>query len=173
MQIFDLRAYRAMVVAALSQARAEGKAVTFSNTGPAHAAVVLEVMVDASSRTLDVISGVLDKAAWSPDSLHRFLQGKGRLRILLDEVPDGNLPPNSAALDLLKEGADVEIKCLPKPLGMHLCIADGEHIRLEHQQKTCEATVTFGDKKFGSLATQVFENAWTKVAVPLRQLEPA
>jgi hypothetical protein len=158
-----------MLLASMAEARAEGKPATFSSTGMAHAGVVLDVMIDDSSRSLDVISGFLNSSAWSSESLRRFLRRGGTLRVLLDEVPDGEIPRNSALWDIQHEKR-VEVRQLRERLDMHLCIADGQHVRLEHEQRLCEATVTFNDKGFGFTATAVFESAWQDQSVPLREL---
>lgn len=166
---FDLRSYRTMLLAAMAEARADGAPATFSSTGLAHAGVVLEVMIEDSSKSLDVISGFLNRSAWSSNSLRGFLRRGGRLRVLLDEVPSGELPTDSALWEIQHE-EHVQVRRLNRPLGMHLCIADGQHVRLEHEQRSCEATVTFHDRDFGSRATAVFESVWEKQSVPMREL---
>jgi hypothetical protein len=170
----ELRSYRAMVLAAMEKARSEGTSVTFSNTGPAHAAIVLEVMLEAATRTADVVSGFMDRSAWNPELIRKFLARNGKLRVILDELSSDELPKTSALSDLA-EGGKIEIRRLAEPLGMHLCITDGQHVRLEHDQRACEATVTFGDKEFGGDATKIFDDIWNTKAVPLglRQLEYA
>ncbi len=163
--------YRTKVLAALKQARAEGKPVTFSNTGPAHASIVLDVMVAESSHVLDVISGCLDRAVWSSETLRKFIDRGGRVRVVLDEAPDGKIPQNSVLWDLLHEvEGSIQLGWIREPLGVHLCVADGEHVRLEKEHRRCEADVTFGDKDLASAATRVFDRIWSSQLQPMREL---
>lgn len=164
MPVVDLRTYRAMVEAAMAEAIATKKPVVFENTGPAHAGVVLEVLAANCVKSLDIVSGFLDSAAWSAESLSKFLSrnNSSQIRILLDELKDDSLPARSALLSLVPNERLVA-KRLSHPLGAHLCVGDRTHVRLETAQHSAEATVTLGDSEFGARAADIFNDLWETV----------
>jgi hypothetical protein len=175
----DLHAYRVMVLDAMEQATKTGKPVVFGNTGPAHAAVVLEVMLANATKTIDIVSGFLHASVWLVPAIDKLLsRGKDiQIRILLDELTDSTIPEGSA-LSQVAPSKRISAKRLSAPLGVHLCLVDSKHIRLEALQRTHEASVTFGDDRFGLIVARTFNSLWKQLSdVPLlsckRELCPA
>jgi hypothetical protein len=162
--ILDLRAYRTMVETAMARALSEKKPVILGNTGPAHAAVVLEIMAANSNNTLDIVSGFLDDSVWSADFLQAFLtrNPKSEIRILLDDLPHDRVPDRSA-LNRLRRSDRLVAKRLPLPLGVHFCVGDGLHIRLEPLPSSCEASVSFGNRELAQRIESSFESMWGKL----------
>lgn len=162
----DLHAYRAMVLAAMQQANQSGQPVIFGNTGPAHAAIVLDVMLSCAERSVEIISGFLDKTVWKAENIRRLLDRRNagvRCRIILDELTENEIPKGSALSDVPADER-LQVRRLVQPLGTHLCVVDSKHIRLEALQRTHEASVTFGDSQdLGPNMTRIFETLWAKV----------
>src|SRR5689334_10634270 len=138
---YDLRSYRAMVADAMQQAETSKSPVVFENTGSAHAAIVLDVMIGKAALSLDVVSGFLDKTVWNVDVLRAFLarSPNAQVRILLDELDEDVIPSGSALSEIDDEGR-IKVKRLPVVLGTHFCIADKKHVRLEAVLKTHQAS---------------------------------
>ena len=148
----------------MADAIAVKKSAVFGNTGPAHAAVVLEVMANNSEKSLDIVSGFLDGSVWNSDVLQSFLNRNhdSHIRILLDDIPNDKLPSHSA-LNRLRRSDRLVVKKLHSSIGAHFCVSDGLHIRLEPSPSSCEASVAFGNQKMVSRIDTLFENMWTKL----------
>lgn len=163
--IMTIEVYRTQVAAAMKRARATGKPVSFDNSGPAHAKAVLDVLVGAAERKIDIVAGVLHKDIWDASILRQFLARPGaEARVLLDEITDDHIPANSAVA-ALSDCRNLIVKRLPQSFHMHFCVSDSRDVRLEYDKPGCAASIAFGDLKgFGRIAEQTFEDLWSSVA---------
>jgi len=157
----ELEAYKLKVIAAMQRAKTSGSPSVFENKGPAHARVVLEVMLADGERSVDVLTGVMDSAGWEEKALLDFLSRhpEGRIRVLFDQLNGSELPENSVLKKLIRH-THVETGQLMTPFGTHLCIVDNKHVRLEYNHDIGEANITFGDPEAAERATAIFETLW-------------
>lgn len=162
----DLRTYKAMVLAAMRRAQDTHKPEVFENTGPDHARIVLDVLLDSGSRSVDVIAGRMDKSVWSSDAIVNFLSRNpdAQMRVLLDETSGAGIPQCSV-LKEVRSNARIKIRWYPSKLARHLCVVDKAHVRVEANRLTREASITLGDPEgVGKRASEVFEVLWNHSA---------
>jgi hypothetical protein len=162
-----IETYRLKVVAAMERALASREAVSFDNSGPTHAKVVLDVLLANTTQSLDVVAGVMDKSIWDVSALRQLLERKngiGKVRVLLDEISEDVVPADSALYGLTRH-KNLSVKRLPTAFHSHFCVADRQHVRLEFDKAACAASISFGDAKdFGPTFEDMFGSLWSSVS---------
>lgn len=159
----DLRTYKARVLEAMRRANSTHQPEVFENSGPDHARIVLDVMLENASQSVDVITSRMHESVWSEQSVKGFLSRnpEGRIRVLLDDAPLGQIPKGSLLHGILHE-RQVDARWLSIPLSNHACVTDGSHVRLEYDKQTREASITFGDPNgVGGRVVEIFETLWS------------
>jgi hypothetical protein len=160
----ELYTYKDMVDDAMRRSRETGKPVVFENEGPGHARIVIDSMLENSAKTLAVVAGQLDNAVWSARSIANFLTAhpEATVQVILDECNGDRVPANSALLGLSPtDQSRVQIRRLPWQLEGHFFVADEQHVRLEYNKQTQEASITFGDPTgAGKSASELFSAIW-------------
>jgi hypothetical protein len=156
--IKGLRFYRESVLAAMADSTT--RPVVFENEGPDHARIVLDVMMESSSRHLDILAGRMD-TCWSADKLRAFLdRSDSETRIILDDCEVGSVP-DASVLSKLQKHPRLTIRWLPNPFDHHFCVADGRHVRVEYDRETRKASITFGDpQSSGQRVCRLFNSLW-------------
>jgi hypothetical protein len=169
----ELRAYRAMVEAAMKESSEHP--VVFQNTGSAHAAIVLEVMLTNACRSVDIVSGYLDSFVWRSAGIQTLLdKTQCKIRVLLDELDPDPTIPRTSALYSVKPNTRIIVKPMTPTLGAHFCVVDNKHVRLEASSSNHVASVTFGDEEgVGAKMAHIFDRLWTSHEHVANILSPA
>lgn len=148
----------------LSYAKAKA-ALRFSNSGPEHAAVVIEALLKNAQKSISLYSGNFNEKFYLESGVASAFNASiqrlsGKCQILVDD--DSDLTSNKAALALVSTaGSKIEFyKRTPKSpdrINNHFMVVDNQAYRFETDDVEKKATCNFYEPEIAIGLTQRFE----------------
>ena len=163
----ELETYRKFVEAIAKMA--DGKPIF--NRSPAHAAVVVEFLLNGATKEFNVITGELYQQVYAAPAVIaaavRFLTTNpdAEIHILSEKAVGKNTHPLLTALAAAGVDARVKLKQLKEDVvagtPFHFAVADANAFRFESDKKLMEAVIQFGKKDIGQKLETIFQRLWT------------
>lgn len=144
----------------VDQLARDRKGELYANSGPSHARVVVEKLLDEAESCVDIYAGGLNGKVHDLKTYERLIDriGADKIRVVLTQEEDSD-GVNRDLLEFLKQ-EKVQIRRF-REVGYHLIVVDGKSFRVEEELETMKALFSFGGelpKKF----QETFNTIWKK-----------
>ena len=160
---FDLK-YRS----ALDQLIETDSSLTFNNSGPSHASIVISNIYKHSKNIVRIyaknMNGEISKVGNYLKELDVFLKSGKKLKIILDRIPDNPSPAFEKVMDSINTNVELkiastefkrEIAYIYNPQS-HFITGDDKMFRLEYDNYGHQALCGFNNKKMVKPLNRVF-----------------